>query len=43
VSGKEKAGVISAVFNKPVKKIFPVQYIDPEKSLWIIDKAAAGQ
>jgi len=43
VSGKEKTEVINAVFNKPVKKIFPVQYIDPGKSMWMIDKAAAGQ
>lgn len=43
VSGKEKSEVINAVFNKPVKKIFPVQYIDPGKSMWMIDKAAAGQ
>jgi 6-phosphogluconolactonase len=42
VSGKEKAGVIRAVFNKPVKKIFPVQYVNPHRSLWIID-AAAGR
>jgi len=43
VSGKEKTEVINAVFNKPVKKIFPVQYVDPGKSMWMIDKAAAGQ
>lgn len=42
VSGKEKRHVIDAVFSKPVKKIFPVQYVNAEKSLWIIDKAAAG-
>jgi 6-phosphogluconolactonase len=42
VSGKEKKHVVDAVFTKPVKKIFPVQYVSPERSLWIIDKAAAG-
>ncbi|MDP4261610.1 MAG: 6-phosphogluconolactonase [Bacteroidota bacterium] len=42
VSGKEKKHVVDAVFSKPVKKVFPVQYVNPEKSLWIIDKAAAG-
>ncbi len=42
VSGKEKRPVINAVFNKPAKKIYPVQYVSPKKSLWIIDKAAAG-
>lgn len=41
VSGKEKAKVIHAVFSKPVKRIYPVQYVNSEKSLWIIDKAAA--
>ncbi|HET6994573.1 MAG TPA: 6-phosphogluconolactonase [Chitinophagaceae bacterium] len=42
VSGKEKSKVVSAVFNKPVKKIYPVQYVNAEKSLWMLDKAAAG-
>jgi 6-phosphogluconolactonase len=42
VSGKEKKPVVNAVFNKPVKKIYPVQYINPERSLWIIDRAAEG-
>jgi 6-phosphogluconolactonase len=42
VSGKEKSKVVSAVFNKPVKKIYPVQYVSAEKSLWMLDKAAAG-
>ncbi|HEY6503690.1 MAG TPA: 6-phosphogluconolactonase [Chitinophagaceae bacterium] len=41
-SGKEKAHVVNAVFSKPVKKIYPVQYVNPERSLWIIDKAAEG-
>lgn len=40
VSGKEKRQVVNAVFSKPVKKIYPVQYVKPEKSLWIMDKAA---
>jgi 6-phosphogluconolactonase len=43
VSGEEKAHVVNAVFNKRVKKIYPVQYINAEKSLWIIDEDAAGQ
>lgn len=42
VSGKEKKPVVNAVFNKPVKKIYPVQYINPERSFWIIDRAAEG-
>jgi 6-phosphogluconolactonase len=42
VSGKEKAKVVQAVFKKPIKRIFPVQYVNTERSLWIIDKAAAG-
>ena len=42
VSGKEKSAVVHAVFSKPVKKIYPVQYINAERSLWIIDKPAAG-
>jgi 6-phosphogluconolactonase len=42
VSGKEKKHVVEAVFTKPVKKIFPVQYVNAERSLWIIDKAAGG-
>ncbi|TMI72974.1 MAG: 6-phosphogluconolactonase [Bacteroidetes bacterium] len=42
VSGKEKSKVVSAVFHKPVKKIYPVQYVNAEKSLWMLDKAADG-
>lgn len=42
VSGKEKARVVNAVFSKPVKRVFPVQYINTEKSLWLIDESAAG-
>jgi 6-phosphogluconolactonase len=42
VSGKEKAGVVNAVFGKPQRKIYPVQYVNPERSLWVIDRAAAG-
>jgi len=42
VSGKEKAPVVKAVFSKTVKRIYPVQYVNAERSLWIIDKAAAG-
>ncbi len=42
VSGKEKSKVVAAVFDKPVKKIYPVQYVNAEKSLWMLDKAAAG-
>lgn len=42
VSGKEKAKVVQAVFNNPAKKIYPVQYVNAERSLWIIDKAAGG-
>lgn len=41
-SGKEKRQVVKAVFSKPVKKIYPVQYVNPERSLWIIDRAAEG-
>ncbi len=41
-SGREKSKVVSAVFHRPNKKIYPVQYVNPEKSLWILDKAAAG-
>jgi 6-phosphogluconolactonase len=43
VSGKEKQHVVSAVFAKRAKKIYPVQYINPEKSLWIIDEEAATE
>lgn len=42
VSGKEKAPVIKTVFHRPVKRIYPVQYINAERSLWLIDKTAAG-
>lgn len=42
VSGKEKKPVVNAVFNKPAKKIYPVQYINPERSFWIIDRASEG-
>ena len=42
VSGKEKADVVDAVFTKRAKKIYPVQYINTEKSLWIMDEDAAG-
>jgi 6-phosphogluconolactonase len=42
VSGKEKAPVVRSVFSKPVKRIYPVQYINAERSLWMIDKPAAG-
>ncbi len=42
VSGKEKRQVINAVFSKPNRKVCPVQYVSPGKSLWIIDKSAAG-
>lgn len=42
VSGKEKKPVVNAVFNKPAKKIYPVQYVNAERSLWIIDKATLG-
>lgn len=42
VAGKEKKHIVNAVFSKPVKRIYPVQYINPEKSLWIIDKATEG-
>ena len=41
VSGKEKAAVVNAVFHKPVKRVYPVQYVNPERSLWIMDKLAA--
>jgi 6-phosphogluconolactonase len=41
VSGKEKVRVVFAVFNNPAK-IYPVQYVNAERSLWIVDKAAAG-
>jgi 6-phosphogluconolactonase len=40
VAGKEKAHVINAVFNKRTKKIFPVQYVNPEKSMWMLDEKA---
>jgi 6-phosphogluconolactonase len=42
VSGKEKKHIIKAVFTRPVKKIYPVQYINPERSIWITDEAAAN-
>ncbi|MBC7949885.1 MAG: 6-phosphogluconolactonase [Chitinophagaceae bacterium] len=42
VSGKEKEHVVSAVFTKRSRKIFPVQYVQPERSLWIMDEDAAG-
>jgi 6-phosphogluconolactonase len=42
VSGKEKSAVVNAVFSSPVKKIYPVQYVNAERSLWIMDKPAAG-
>jgi 6-phosphogluconolactonase len=41
VSGKEKAPIVTTVFNNRAKKIYPVQYVDPVKSLWITDEAAA--
>ena len=42
VAGKEKAHGVSAVFNKRAKKIFPVQYVNPERSMWLLDEKAAG-
>jgi 6-phosphogluconolactonase len=42
VSGKEKRHIVSAVFGKASKRIYPVQYVSAEQSLWIIDEAAAG-
>jgi len=42
VSGKDKMPVVKTVFSKPVKKIYPVQYINAERSLWLVDKMAAG-
>jgi 6-phosphogluconolactonase len=42
VSGKEKSAVVQAVFSKPAKKIYPVQYVNAKRSLWIMDKPAAG-
>lgn len=41
-AGKEKRSVINTVFSKPVKRLYPVQYVNAEKSLWLIDKMAAG-
>jgi 6-phosphogluconolactonase len=41
-SGKEKVKVVQAVFKKPVKRLYPVQYVNAEKSLWLVDKAASG-
>lgn len=43
VSGEEKAHIVQAVFTKRAKKIYPVQYINPQRSLWVMDEAAAGQ
>ena len=43
VSGKEKMHVVNAVFTKRAKKIYPVQYVNAERSLWIMDRDAAGQ
>jgi 6-phosphogluconolactonase len=42
VSGKEKMQVVKTVFSHPVKKIYPVQYINAERSLWMVDKMAVG-
>jgi 6-phosphogluconolactonase len=43
VSGEEKAPVVSAVFSKRGKKLYPVQYVNPERSLWIMTEVAASQ
>jgi 6-phosphogluconolactonase len=43
VSGIEKVQVVNAVFTKRAKKIYPVQYINPERSLWLMDEDAAGE
>jgi 6-phosphogluconolactonase len=42
VSGEEKQKVVETVFTTRAKKIFPVQYVNPEKSIWLLDEAAAG-
>ena len=42
VSGRDKVHVVSAVFGKSSKKIYPVQYVSTEQSLWIMDEAASG-
>ena len=42
VSGRDKVHVVSAVFGKSSKKIYPVQYVNTEQSLWIMDEAASG-
>jgi 6-phosphogluconolactonase len=41
VSGKEKSSVVNAVFNKRAKQMYPVQYVNAERSVWIMDEAAA--
>lgn len=43
VSGKEKAAVVKTVFTKGKNRKYPVQHLDPAKSLWLMDKEAAGK
>jgi 6-phosphogluconolactonase len=43
VSGKEKATVVSKVFSLNNAMKLPVEFIDPAKSLWLLDKAAAAR
>jgi 6-phosphogluconolactonase len=42
VSGAEKQKVVETVFAARTKKIFPVQYVNPERSVWFMDEVAAG-
>jgi 6-phosphogluconolactonase len=42
VAGGEKAHVVEAVFSKRLKKIFPVQYVDASRSIWMLDEKSAG-
>lgn len=42
VSGGEKQRVVETVFTRRARKIFPVQYITPERSIWFLDDEAAG-
>lgn len=41
VSGKEKATVVKAALSGKKAKKYPVQYLDPARTIWILDKEAA--
>ncbi len=43
VAGEEKAHVVNAVFSKKTKKVFPVQYVTAEKSMWLLDEKSSSR